>query len=69
MKIYQEILACVTSYLSREDGATVVEYGLIAAGMGIAIITAVFLFGEEMVISFGLLDSTLSDVNQGLEAE
>ncbi|MCA3573043.1 MAG: Flp family type IVb pilin [Aestuariivirga sp.] len=35
-------------FLGDESGATAIEYGLIAAGIGIAIVTAVQLVGTEL---------------------
>jgi len=48
-------------YLSDKRGATAIEYGLIAAGIAIAIITAVGLLGDE-------LSSLFSDVTSQLAA-
>ena len=35
-------------FLSNKEAATAIEYGLIAGLVGIAIISAMFLFSEEM---------------------
>lgn len=36
------------TYITAHRGATAVEYGLIAAGISVLILGAVFAFGEEM---------------------
>ncbi|MCB1531003.1 MAG: Flp family type IVb pilin [Rhodospirillales bacterium] len=36
------------SYLKKEDGATAIEYGLIAAGISLVIMAAVFAFGADL---------------------
>lgn len=35
-----------------ESGATAIEYGLIAAGIAVAIVAVVFTIGDELVIMF-----------------
>ncbi len=42
-----------------ESGATAIEYGLIAAGIAIAIIAAVGLLGDTLSALFGDLDTGL----------
>jgi len=39
-------------FLKNEDGATAIEYGLIAALIGVAIITAVGLVGDGLNSTF-----------------
>ncbi|GBD49187.1 Flp/Fap pilin component [Methylopila sp. Yamaguchi] len=48
-------------FAKDESGATAIEYGLIAVGIAIAIITAVGLVGDE-------LGATFNDVKSNLEA-
>ncbi|SDH38583.1 Flp family type IVb pilin [Roseospirillum parvum] len=43
-----------------EDGATAIEYGLIAAGIAVAIIAIVFTIGDE-------IENMFSDVQTQLE--
>lgn len=43
-----KLLALRDAYLRREDGATAIEYGLIAAGIALAILVAVELFGTNL---------------------
>lgn len=47
-------------FLKNEDGATAIEYGLIAALIGVAIITAVGLVGTE-------LNNTFTNVSTALQ--
>lgn len=48
------------AYLENKDGATAIEYGLIAAGISLAIATIVFTFGESLVGLFGEMNTTLT---------
>lgn len=43
-----KLLALKEAYTKQEDGATAIEYGLIAAGIAMAIIGTVFLFGDDL---------------------
>ncbi len=45
----------------REDvsGATAIEYGLIAAGIAVAIIVAVGLLGDELAVLFNSISSEI----------
>lgn len=56
----------VRQFLHDESGATGIEYGLIAAGMGVAMITLMSHVGDEIRITFehlrGLLRSVSSRV-------
>jgi pilus assembly protein Flp/PilA len=42
----------VSSFLRNESGATAIEYGLIAAGISIAIITVVGTLGSKLNLIF-----------------
>jgi pilus assembly protein Flp/PilA len=50
-------------FLQNEDGATAIEYGLIAALIGVAIITAVGLVGDELNTTFEKIDQKLGTAN------
>lgn len=39
-------------FLSNDDGATAIEYGLIAAGISIAIAGVVYALGEDLAVFF-----------------
>lgn len=47
-------------FLQNEDGATAIEYGLIAALIGVAIIAAVGLVGDELNNTFEKVSTELS---------
>ncbi|MBN8521925.1 MAG: Flp family type IVb pilin [Alphaproteobacteria bacterium] len=47
------------AYAKKEDGATAIEYGLIAAGIALAIAAAVFAFGEDLTALFEDMGSAL----------
>ena len=47
-------------FLKNEDGATAIEYGLIAALIGVAIITAVGLVGTNLNNTFTSVSSALA---------
>ena len=56
-----KLLALKDAYLAKEDGATAIEYGLIAAGIALAISAAVILFGEQLTALFNDMSTTLAD--------
>lgn len=43
-----KVIAKAQAFFANEDGATAIEYGLIAGGISLAIVTAVFLFGDNL---------------------
>jgi pilus assembly protein Flp/PilA len=49
----------VLKFLNNESGATAIEYGLIAAGIAIAIITAVQGVGGALNTNFGTISTSL----------
>jgi pilus assembly protein Flp/PilA len=51
------------AFLADDSGATSIEYGLIAAGIGVALITLVGQVGDELRTLFSGLQSGLSDFN------
>lgn len=55
-----KLLALREAYLRREDGATAIEYGLIAAGIALAILAAVNLFGENLSGLFDEMSDSLT---------
>jgi pilus assembly protein Flp/PilA len=48
------------NFLADESGATAIEYGLIAAGVGIAIILAVQGVGSQLSTNFNTIKSKLA---------
>ncbi|MCA8889893.1 MAG: Flp family type IVb pilin [Parvularculaceae bacterium] len=51
--------ALLNKFLKDEDGATAIEYGLIAALIAVAIITAVRAVGTELNATFSTVASNL----------
>jgi pilus assembly protein Flp/PilA len=49
----------VSRFVKDESGATAIEYGLIAAGIAIAIITAVNGLGTKLSSNFNTISSSL----------
>jgi pilus assembly protein Flp/PilA len=49
----------VTRFVKDESGATAIEYGLIAAGISVAIITVVGQLGSKLNTTFGSVISAL----------
>lgn len=47
-----KLIALVQAYTTKEDGATAIEYGLIAAGIALAISGAVWTFGGQLTELF-----------------
>jgi len=47
-------------FFSNEAGATAIEYGLIAAGIAVAIITAVNLVGTNLILKFTQVSDQLA---------
>lgn len=54
-----KLLAMIQAYKNNEDGATAIEYGLIAAGISLAIAAVVFTFGEDLLALFDNMEGTL----------
>ena len=48
-------------FLRDEEGVTAIEYGLIAAGIGIAIVTVVGTVGDELVNLFNDVVTALKE--------
>ncbi|MEH2495023.1 pilus assembly protein Flp/PilA [Bradyrhizobium sp. AZCC 1678] len=49
----------VSRFVKDESGATAIEYGLIAAGIAIAIITAVQGVGTQLKTNFNTISTSL----------
>jgi pilus assembly protein Flp/PilA len=50
----------VKDFAKDESGATAIEYGLIAAGISVAIITVVNALGSQLKSTFSLISSQLA---------
>ena len=52
-------MSIITRFLNDESGATAIEYGLIAAGIAVAIITVVANVGISLNTTFGKVETGL----------
>ena len=48
LNLYVNLSEKIRKFAADESGVTAIEYGLIAAGIAVAIITAVGLLGDEL---------------------
>ncbi len=46
--MFNKLFAKKAAYIRSEEGATAIEYGLIAAGIAVAIATVVFALGDTL---------------------
>ena len=53
-------MSVLKSFLRNESGATAIEYGLIAAGISVAIITVVQGLGTNLSNTFGNISTKLN---------
>jgi len=56
------MMETLRSFIKREDGASAIEYALIAGLIAIAIITAAGLLGDEISTAFDTIRGELEDV-------
>jgi pilus assembly protein Flp/PilA len=54
----------VKRFVKDESGATAIEYGLIAAGISVAIIAAVKGLGSQLNSTFGTITSQLASASK-----
>ena len=59
----KKLLAFREAYLRNEDGATAIEYGLIAALIAVAAITAMQGLGNELQTTFNTTSSAMEAAN------
>lgn len=59
----QEIKAAARRMLSDASGATAIEYGLIAAGIAVAIIAVVFTLGTELNTLFNTVQNQMNNAS------
>ena len=55
-----KLLSFIQAYTAKEDGATAIEYGLIAAGVALAIAVIVFTLGDSVEAKFTSLNTAVS---------
>ena len=54
----------MTRFANDESGATAIEYGLIAAGIAMAIVTAVMTLGTQLSSTFNTVSSQLASTGK-----
>lgn len=58
-------MSYIKSFLKDESGATMIEYGLVAALVSVAAIIALQILGAELQIIFNTVSSYLSSASGG----
>ena len=53
------MLKIFAHYISREDGATAIEYGLIGASIAVAVAAVAFIIGDEIDGTFNFVLTSL----------
>ena len=53
-------MSLITRFLRDDSGATAIEYGLIAAGISVAIIATVTSLGGKLATTFGKVSTALN---------
>jgi pilus assembly protein Flp/PilA len=54
----------IRRFANDESGATAIEYGLIAAGISMAIVTAVMTLGTQLNSTFNTVSSQLASASK-----
>ena len=54
----------ISRFLRDESGATAIEYGLIAAGISVAIIAVVNTLGGQLITTFSNVSSSLANAGK-----
>ena len=60
MKLILKVQEWMNNLIHKEDGVTAIEYGLIAALIAVAIITAVTAVGADLVLIFNAIATRLT---------
>ena len=58
-------MSLVKNFIMDESGATAIEYGLIAAGISVAIVAIVGVIGTELENTFNTIASSLQNTASG----
>lgn len=66
--LFTFIRAWKEAYVKDIKGATAIEYGLIAGGISLAIVAAVFAFGEDLRLMFETIGTAMDGARQDAEA-
>lgn len=57
---HSHFLPFIRSFIKNPAGATAIEYGLIAGGISLVIIAAVFAIGSDLKSMFTFMDTKMS---------
>ncbi len=57
----------IFEYILNLQGATAIEYGLIACGIALAIVASVFVFGDSLEQVYGAMPAALSAASAEVE--
>jgi pilus assembly protein Flp/PilA len=60
VETWEARVVIIRKFLKDESGATAIEYGLIAAGISVAIIATVTSLGGKLVTTFGKVNNALN---------
>ncbi len=58
-----KLFAKKEAFIRSQEGATAIEYGLIAAGIAVAIAAVVFTAGDELETLFSGVEADLQEAN------
>ncbi len=61
LRHYVKLSESFKKFTTDESGATAIEYGLIAAGIAVAIILTVGLLGDELALMFGDVQTEIAN--------
>lgn len=62
-----KVLAMIQTYKKDVKGATAIEYGLIAGGISLAIVAAVFAFGDSLRAFFEAIAGKMGEVSGNVQ--
>lgn len=60
LKYFSDIFNLKQNIFNEDDGATALEYGIIAAGIALAIIAVIFILGEDISFLFSTISEQVS---------
>lgn len=63
-----KFIAKIQAYVADQDGATAIEYGLIAGGISLAIVAAVFAFGDDLELLFNTIGGAMNEAAGNVSA-
>ncbi len=63
VRLLTEVSTIIRKLAADTSGATAIEYGLIAAGIAVAIVVTVAVLGDELAALFGDLQTSLANMS------